>query len=84
MLLLMTTLPLYLPNSLLSLSTVAPTTHVKTHKLLQVCKQVVTNLFTSCRQVVAVALKEYGMLFRAGLRDPCTRAEKPFGNWFIK
>ena len=27
-------------------------THVKTHKLLQVCKQVVTNLFTSCRQVV--------------------------------
>ena len=23
-------------------------THVKTHKLLQVCKQVVTNLFTSC------------------------------------
>jgi hypothetical protein len=26
-------------------------THVKTHKLLQVCKQVVTNLFTSCRQV---------------------------------
>jgi hypothetical protein len=28
-------------------------THVKMmHKLLQVCKQVVTNLFTSCRQVV--------------------------------
>jgi hypothetical protein len=27
-------------------------THVKTHKLLQVCKQVVTNLFTSCQQVV--------------------------------
>jgi hypothetical protein len=26
--------------------------HVKTHKLLQVCKQVVTSLFTSCRQVV--------------------------------
>ena len=23
----------------------------KTHKLLQVCKQVVTNLFTSCQQV---------------------------------
>jgi hypothetical protein len=27
-------------------------THVKTRKLLQVCKQVVTNLFTSWRQVV--------------------------------
>ena len=26
--------------------------HVKTHKLLQVCKQVVPNLFTSCQQVV--------------------------------
>jgi hypothetical protein len=26
-------------------------THIKTHKLLQVCKQVVTNLFTSYRQV---------------------------------
>ena len=23
-------------------------THVKTHKLLQTCKQVVTSLFTSC------------------------------------
>jgi hypothetical protein len=31
-------------------------THVKTHKLLQVCKQVVTNLFTSCRQVVFALL----------------------------
>jgi hypothetical protein len=27
-------------------------THVKTHKFLQVCKQVVTNLSTSCQQVV--------------------------------
>ena len=33
-----------------------PTTHVKTHKLLQVCKQVVTNLFTNCRQVVFALL----------------------------
>ena len=31
-------------------------THVKTHKLLQVCKQVATNLFTSCRQLVLVLL----------------------------
>jgi hypothetical protein len=31
-------------------------THVKTHKLLQVCKQVVTSLFTSCRQVVFALL----------------------------
>jgi hypothetical protein len=32
-------------------------THVKTHKLLQVCKQViVTNLFTSGRQVVFALL----------------------------
>jgi hypothetical protein len=31
-------------------------THVKTHKLLQVCKQVVANLFTSCRQVVFALL----------------------------
>ena len=31
-------------------------THVKTHKLLQVWKQVVTNLFTSCRQVVFALL----------------------------
>jgi hypothetical protein len=30
--------------------------HVKTHKLLQDCKQVVTNLFTSCRQVVFALL----------------------------
>ena len=29
---------------------------VKTHKLLQVCKQVVTNLFTSCQQVVFALL----------------------------
>ena len=27
-------------------------THVKTHKLVQVCKQIVTRLFTSCQQVV--------------------------------
>jgi hypothetical protein len=32
------------------------TTHVKTHKFLQVCKQVVTNLFTSCQQVVFTLL----------------------------
>jgi hypothetical protein len=32
------------------------TRHVKTHKLLQVCKQVVTNLFTSCQQVVFALL----------------------------
>ena len=31
-------------------------THVKTHKLLQVCKQVVRNLFTSCQQVVFALL----------------------------
>jgi hypothetical protein len=31
-------------------------THVKTHKLLQDCKQVVTNLFTSCQQVVFALL----------------------------
>ena len=31
-------------------------TNVKTHKLLQVCKQVVTNLFTSCREVVFALL----------------------------
>jgi hypothetical protein len=30
--------------------------YVKTHKLLQVCKQVVTNLFTSCQQVVFALL----------------------------
>jgi hypothetical protein len=29
---------------------------VKTHKLLQVCKQVVTSLFTSCQQVVFALL----------------------------
>ena len=33
-----------------------PNIHVKTHKLLQVCKQIVTNLFTSCRQVVFALL----------------------------
>ena len=27
-------------------------TRVRTHKLLQVCEQIVTNLFTSCQQVV--------------------------------
>ena len=32
------------------------TTRVKTHKLLQVCKQVVTSLFTSCQQVVFALL----------------------------
>ena len=31
-------------------------TRVKTHKLLQVCKQVVTSLFTSCQQVVFAPL----------------------------
>jgi hypothetical protein len=31
-------------------------TRVKTHKLLQICKQIVTNLFTSCRQVVFALL----------------------------
>ena len=34
----------------------ASSTHVKTHKLLQVCKQVVTSLFTSCQQVVFALL----------------------------
>ena len=33
-----------------------PSTHVKTQKLLQVYKQVVTSLFTSCRQVVFALL----------------------------
>ena len=32
------------------------TTRVKTHKLLQVCKQVVTILFTGCQQVVFALL----------------------------
>jgi hypothetical protein len=32
------------------------TTHVKTHKSLQVCKQVVLNVFTNCRQVVFALL----------------------------
>ena len=31
-------------------------TRVKTHKLLQVCKQVVTSLFASCQQVVFALL----------------------------
>ena len=31
-------------------------TRVKTHKLLQVCKQVGTSLFTSCQQVVFALL----------------------------
>ena len=31
-------------------------TRVKPHKLLQVCKQVVTSLFTSCQQVVFALL----------------------------
>jgi hypothetical protein len=30
--------------------------HVKTHKLLHICKQVVTTLFTSCQQVVFAPL----------------------------
>ena len=33
-----------------------PATHIKMHKLLQVCKQLVANLFTSCRQVVFALL----------------------------
>ena len=33
-----------------------PNTRVKTHKLLQVCKQVVTSLFTSFQQVVFALL----------------------------
>ena len=33
-----------------------PHTRVKMHKLLQVCKQVVTSLFTSCQQVVFTLL----------------------------
>ena len=32
------------------------TTRVKMHKLLQVCKQVVTSLITSCQQVVFALL----------------------------
>ena len=35
---------------------VTSSTHVKTHKLYQVCKQVVTSLFTSCQQVVFALL----------------------------
>ena len=35
-----------------SRSAFAGCTRVKTHKLVQVCKQVVTSLFTSCQQVV--------------------------------
>ena len=31
-------------------------TRIKTHKLLRVCKQVVTSLFTSCQQVVFALL----------------------------
>ena len=34
----------------------SPGTRVKTYKLLQVCKQVVTNQFTSCQQVVFALL----------------------------
>ena len=33
-----------------------PDTRVKTHKLLRVCEQVVTSLFTSCQQVVFALL----------------------------
>ena len=39
-----------------SLVRVVFATRVKTHKLLQVCKQVVTSLFTSCQQVVFALL----------------------------
>ena len=35
---------------------VALATRVKTHKLLQICKQVVTSLFTSCQHVVFALL----------------------------
>jgi hypothetical protein len=38
------------------MTVLAAPTHAQTHKLLQVCKQVVTNLFTSCRQVVFALL----------------------------
>ena len=37
-------------------NTMSTHTRVKTDKLLQVCKQVVTSLFTSCQQVVFVLL----------------------------
>ena len=43
-------------GSTLWLMTIHPPTRVKTHKLLQVCKQVVTILFTSCQQVVFALL----------------------------
>ena len=47
------------PDSLEALCVEARTpksTRVKTHKLLQVCKQVVASLFTSCQQVVFALL----------------------------
>jgi hypothetical protein len=42
-------------NIVISLCTTSAS-HVKTHKLLQVCTQVVANLFTSCRHVVFALL----------------------------
>jgi hypothetical protein len=48
---------LSLPSSLVLLDFCPlSTTDVKTHKLLQVCKQVVKNLFPSCQQVVFALL----------------------------
>ena len=38
------------------------TTRVKTHKLLQVCKQVVTSLFTSCQQVPSLLWQVWNKL----------------------
>ena len=40
------------PGGISFLITYTGITRVKTHKLLRVCKQVVTSLFTSCQQVV--------------------------------
>ena len=45
----LTLFPIYLSLFIVS-------TRVKTHKLVQVCKQVVTSLFTSCQQVVFALL----------------------------
>ena len=50
-------------------------TCVKKHKLLQVCKQVVTNLFTSCRQIVfallvpSCCINKFGQLVDGSLVD---------------
>ena len=43
-------------NHLACSNNITQHTRVKTHKLLQVCKQVVTSLFTSCQQVVFARL----------------------------